>query len=128
MSRTSGLEIRGELEREYADLFTPRALDALAALAPLNPERREVMAVRIARRQERARTKQRITFLDPASIIPRTTLAVRDVREGNFTGSDIPTDLKRQWVQASSVPALHSAGPQAGNWRTAAHVSPSGAG
>ena len=41
------LEIRAGLEREYADIFTPEARAALAALARFDPERKALMEVRI---------------------------------------------------------------------------------
>ena len=37
-STTPALEIRDGLDREYADLFTPEAMAALAALARFDPE------------------------------------------------------------------------------------------
>src|SRR5262249_15777889 len=52
---TPALEVRGPALRSYPDVYTEAALAALAALAPLNRDRREVMARRIARRRERAR-------------------------------------------------------------------------
>ena len=42
-------EIRGNLESEYQDVFTPEALNALEALAKFDLERKAVMAGRIAR-------------------------------------------------------------------------------
>jgi malate synthase len=70
------LQIRGDLERSYADVYTPEALAALAALAPLNEPRRALMSARIQRRAARARGRQRIAFLDPATTIPGTEIKV----------------------------------------------------
>ena len=95
------LEIRKNTRTEYADVFTPRALEALHALAPLDDDRKSVMAGRIARRQARARDRQRIAFLDPSSHIPRTRIRVQDARDGKFAGSEIPSDLQRQWIQGT---------------------------
>jgi len=103
------LEIRAGLEREYADIFTPEARAALAALARFDPERKALMEVRILRRAERAREKRRIGFLDPNSLIPRTRIKVRDAREGRFIGGEIPADLRRQWIQGTGPAARPNA-------------------
>jgi malate synthase len=99
------LEIRRSTRASYSDVFTPQALDALHALAPLDDDRKAVMARRIARRQARARNGQRIAFLDPASEIPRTRIRVQDARAGAFVGSEIPPDLERQWIQGTGPAA-----------------------
>jgi malate synthase len=101
MSVASSLQIRGNLKDDYPDVLTSDALDALAALAPLNRDRLEVMAARIERRKRRDLGRERIGFLDPSSIIPRTNLTVRDARDGNFEGGEIPSDLQRQWIQGT---------------------------
>ncbi|MFL6280448.1 MAG: malate synthase [Vicinamibacterales bacterium] len=95
------LEIRGTLETSYPDVLTPEALSALAALAPFDVERKSVMKARIARRASRVRDRQRIAFLDPLSLIPRTQIKVQDARQGKFVGSEIPRDLRRQWIQGT---------------------------
>ena len=59
------------------------------------------MAKRISRRLARERDRRRITFLETESVIPRTSIRVQDARDGNFEGSDIPKDLKRQWIQGT---------------------------
>jgi malate synthase len=105
------LEIRRTVRTNYADVFTAQALDALHALAPLDEDRKAVMAGRIARRERRARTGQRIAFLDPSSEIPRTRIRVQDAREGKFVGSDIPTDLQRQWIQGTGPAAKPGVSP-----------------
>jgi malate synthase len=95
------LTIRDDLETNYSDIYTAAARDALVALAPLDEDRREVMASRIRRRRWRHRNGERLGFLDPASVIPRTGITVQDAREGNFEGSEIPHDLQRQWIQGT---------------------------
>src|SRR5437867_12881958 len=80
---TGSLEIRGNLENEYPDVFTPEALAALEALAKFDADRKEVLASRTARRTARFRNKERINFLDPNSLIPRTNIKVQDARDGN---------------------------------------------
>ena len=101
MTARHGLRIRHGLEREYADVLTPRALAALAALAPFNRLRLDLMAARIQRRLDRARKREHIGFLDPASTIGGTSVRVQDAREGRFEGSEIPHDLRRQWIQGT---------------------------
>ena len=99
------LQVRSGAAREYADVLTKTALDALGVLAPLDADRKAVMAARIARRSDRARSRERIAFLDPDSLIPRTRVTVGDARDGAFTGSDIPPDLRRQWIQGTGPAA-----------------------
>ncbi|HUE96114.1 MAG TPA: hypothetical protein VMN39_05615 [Longimicrobiaceae bacterium] len=98
---TPSLVIRGGLPAEYPDVYTPAALAAIHALAPFDPERKELMDARIRRRADRARQGERIRFLDPDAVIPRTDIRVRDARDGRFDGSDIPPDLQRQWIQGT---------------------------
>ena len=95
-----GLEFRATTER-YSDIFTLAAVGALEALAPLNQERRSVMAARIQRRLERIRDQRGIAFLPADAWIPRTTIRVQDARDGNFDGGEIPHDLRRQWIQGT---------------------------
>jgi len=103
--KSSTLEIRRGLEKKYEDVFTPEARAALSALAPLDPERKALMADRIQRREKRAHNKARIHFLDPESMIPRTQIKVEDARNGKFVGSEIPPDLQRQWIQGTGPAA-----------------------
>ena len=98
-------EIRGNLESQYADVYTPQALAALEALAPLDADRKALMTARIARRAQRARDRQPIAFLDPAATIGRTHITVQEARGGKFVGSDIPADLQRQWIQGTGPAA-----------------------
>ena len=95
------LQIRQGVAGQYDDVLTPAVLEALEALAGLEPERRQLMRDRIARRALRVRERRRIGFLDPAATIGRTALTVRQAREGQFEGSEIPHDLTRQWIQGT---------------------------
>src|SRR5438132_9618256 len=95
------LEIRANLENAYADVFTPEAVAALEALAGLDADRKALMAARIERRAARARNKQRNAFLDPQATIARTRLKVQDARAGTVIGTEIPSDLQRQWIQGT---------------------------
>ena len=120
------LEIRHGVEREYADLFTPEAKGALAALARFDPDRRALMDARMTRRAGRASRKERIGFLDQNSVIPRTTINVRDAREGKFAGPEIPHDLRRQWIQGTG-PAARPNAPSEAGLRNVAYALLSGA-
>jgi len=110
----------------YEDLFTPRVLSALEALVPLNADRRAVMAARIARRHDRIENRKRIAFLSPDALIPRTSIRVRDAREGNFEGSEIPRDLQRQWIQGTGPATKPRASVESG-LRNVAYALLSGA-
>src|SRR5262245_7732270 len=99
------LEIRPAARGQYPDVYTREALDALSALAPLDDERQAIMSARLARRAARIRDRQRIHFLPADSLIPRTRIRVQDARDGKFTGSEIPHDLQRQWIQGTGPAA-----------------------
>jgi malate synthase len=98
-------EIRANLGRTYRDVFTHDVLAALGALAPLDADRQTIMTARTARRATRARNHERITFLPADAVIPRTRITVQDARDGNFVGSEIPADLRRQWIQGTGPAA-----------------------
>jgi malate synthase len=125
MSQPS-LEIRGQLATTYADVYTPQALEALHAVAPLDRERRALMSARIAWRAERAREHRRIAFLDPGTRIGRSGLTVQQARDGDFEGSEIPADLQRQWIQGTG-PAARPNAQVAQNLRNVAYALLSGA-
>ena len=95
------LEIRSAARSAYPDIFTRDAMEALNVLAPRDDERKAVMSARIARRARRAQQRERITFLDPSATIARTAIRVQDARDGRFTGSVVPKDLRRQWIQGT---------------------------
>lgn len=97
----NALEFRPGIQAAYPDVYTPEALRALEALAPLDARRRERMAARTALRKRRHDQGERIAFLDPASLIPGTQITVADARAGNFDGAVIPPDLQRQWIQGT---------------------------
>ena len=99
------LEIRGNLQSAYADVFTPEAVAALEALAGLDADRKAVMAARIQRRAARARDRERIGFLDPQATIARTPIKVQQARDGAFAGAAVPKDLQRQWIQGTGPAA-----------------------
>jgi malate synthase len=102
------LEIRPDALANYPDVLTSAVVTALRELAPLDDDRHAVMAARLTRREQRAKNSERIAFLDPASIIARTNIRVADARAGAFTGSAIPSDLQRQWIQGTGPGAKPS--------------------
>ena len=126
MAGVRTLEIRGSLQTRYQDVLTVDALAALEALAPLDAERKAVMHTRTERRAARARDRRRLAFLDPASYIPRTRIKVEDARNGAFTGSEVPADLQRQWIQGTG-PAAKPNAPVERSIRNIAHALLSGA-
>src|ERR671925_276824 len=99
------LEVRGTLQHTYQDVFTSEAMAALETVGLLDAERKAVMRGRIERRAGGARERQRLAFLDPGSYIPRTRIKVADARNGDFVGSEIPPDLRRQWIQGTGPAA-----------------------
>jgi malate synthase len=120
------LEIRGNLENTYADVYTPEAVAALEALAGFDAGRKALMAARIERRAARARNKERIAFLAPQATIGRTRIKVQDARAGAFVGSEIPRDLQRQWIQGTG-PAAKPNAPVEKSIRNVAYALLSGA-
>jgi malate synthase len=120
------IQIRSAAGAAYTDVYTPEAVEALRALAPFDDDRRAVMASRIARRRARAASGQRITFLEPQATIPRTSIRVQDAREGRFSGSEIPADLQRQWIQGTG-PGAKPGAPIDKSIRNVAYALLSGA-
>lgn len=99
------INIRGNLKERYQDIYTAEVLTTLSLLSHFNGDIKSAMAARLRRRGERQQTKQRIGFLDPKSSIPRTTIKVKDARDGKFEGPIIPKDLQRQWIQGTGPAA-----------------------
>lgn len=122
----SQIAIRDNLKEAYKDIYTPEALAALSALAHFNSDIKSAMAARYKRRAEREQQKQRIEFLDPESIISRTSIKVKDARSGKFEGSVIPRDLQRQWIQGTG-PAAKPNSPLESSIRNVAYALLSGA-
>ena len=120
------LEMRGTLEAAFADVLTPAAIAALEHLAHFDRDRKDLMEARIERRHNRAINRQRITFLDSDARIGRTTMTVREARDGQFTGSELPADLQRQWIQGTG-PAARPHAPAEVSIRNVAYALLSGA-
>ncbi|KAA3617026.1 MAG: malate synthase [Calditrichaeota bacterium] len=93
--------IRDNLLSKYSDVFTKEALTSINLLSQFNDERLKLMSKRIQRRNDRFAKKENISFLDPDQIIAGTDILVKDARAGKFTGSEIPHDLQRQWIQGT---------------------------
>src|SRR5687767_2353665 len=120
------IEIRHAAQSAYSDVYTPEAVEALRALAPLDDDRKALMTARSARRAARARERRRIAFLDPSATIGGTAISVQAARDGDFEGSEIPADLQRQWIQGTG-PAARPGTPVATNLRNVAYALLSGA-
>ncbi len=120
------LQLRAGVQAAYPDLYTPEALAALDALAGFDGDRRALMAARIQRRADRTRAGQRIAFLDPDTAIGHTGLTVRQARAGEFSGADIPADLRRQWIQGTGPGARPRAAwrPACATWPTPSSRAP----
>jgi malate synthase len=99
------IEIRSGLRAEYPDVYTPEALAAIEALAPLDAAVKQVMRARMERRARRFGDRERIRFLDAGAAITGTDIGVQDARDGKFTGSEVPHDLQRQWIQGTGPAA-----------------------
>ncbi len=125
---TSGreLRIRDNLKTRYPDVLTSQAVAAIEALAGFNEDQRQLMSARTERRAKRFRDRTRIEFLDPDALIPRTSVRVRDARAGRFEGSEIPPDLRRQWIQGTGPGAKPNA-PIESSIRNVAYAMLSGA-
>jgi malate synthase len=96
----SKIVISKEKFLQYRDVYTPEVLNALQSLSWLNAAQKALMEKRNKRRQERVNGKLNIDFL-PDSASVNGSLTVSEIRKGNFKCSEIPHDLKRQWIQGT---------------------------
>jgi malate synthase len=124
--RAHRLFVRDGVRSQYEDVLSPAALEAVAALAPLNRERRRLLDERAQRRERRRRERQPLSFLDPTLRLPGTELTVAEARAGQFVGSAIPADLQRQWIQGTG-PAARPRATVEQNFRSVAYALLSGA-
>jgi malate synthase len=120
------LEFRKTVRADYPDVLTADAVRALEDLSRFDAPRKAIMHARIERRAARAAKRERIGFLDPNTVIGRTSIKVRDARDGNFVGSPIPADLRRQWIQGTG-PAARPGAPVEVGLRNVAYALLSGA-
>ncbi|MDF1548380.1 MAG: hypothetical protein P1P88_11200 [Bacteroidales bacterium] len=112
--------------KAYQDIYTPEALSALEALADLNAEQKQLMEKRNKRRLERLSGKMNVDFLPESLTIGENKLSVAEIRKGNFECSEIPPDLKRQWIQGTG-PAAKPNAPIESSIRNVAYALLSGA-
>ena len=116
------MQIRGNLASDYADIYTPAALDALKALAVLDPDRKTLMAARLARREERARSGRRIEFLDPDALIGRTSMPVRGPAVRRWSTSGPITAAWSMWPCAAGAGATtQPVSSGSATWRDGSH-------
>ena len=124
------LQVRGDLLRSYGDVFTPEAMAALAALAPLDAPRRALMAARIQRRARAPATASASRSSTPRRRFRGTDITVQDARDGKFerqrdpgrpaSGSGSRARARRRgrtrpWSRASATsPTRCSPAPTAG--------------
>ena len=73
----SEIIIHGNLKELYKDVYTSETLSALSFLSHFNNDIKSLMNARLKRRAERQQKKQRIAFLDPENVIPRTNIKLR---------------------------------------------------
>jgi malate synthase len=119
-------EFRPGIRDRFPDVFTPAAVAAIEAIAPLNRDRNALMASRLARRAARIRDRTTLGFLDPDQKIARTEIFVGEARAGDFFGGVIPPDLQRQWIQGTGPAARPRASLEEG-LRNVAYALLSGA-
>ena len=120
------LEIRDNLGQEFADIYTSEACAALVHMAQFNAAQHQLMDRRLKRRAERIQGQKQLCFLDPSARIGGTDILVQDARDGKFTGSVIPADLQRQWIQGTGPAAKPNASLRS-SLRNAAYALLSGA-
>jgi len=126
MQTVGSLRVRDGVRERYPDVLSPDALEAIAALAAFEEDRRELMRARIERRERRRREREPIGFLPADATIGRTNIRVGDARAGRFDGSEIPADLQRQWIQGTG-PATRPRATTADSIRNVAYALLSGA-
>jgi malate synthase len=124
--KNDSIIIRDNLKEQYRDIYTDEVLLALNTLAHFNKSVKNLMNERIKRRNDRHKNSKRIEFYNPESLIPGSSIKVKDAREGRFEGSVIPHDLQRQWIQGTGPAAKPNASLES-SIRNAAYALLSGA-
>jgi len=124
--KNDSIIIRDNLKEQYRDIYTDEVLLALDTLAHFNKSVKHLMNERIKRRNDRHKNSKRIEFYNSESLIPGSTIKVKDAREGRFEGSEIPHDLQRQWIQGTGPAAKPNASLES-SIRNAAYALLSGA-
>jgi len=124
--KNDSIIIRDNLKEQYRDIYTDEVLLALNTLAHFNKAVKNLMNERIKRRNDRHKNNKRIEFYDPESLVPGSSIKVKDARKGRFEGSVIPPDLQRQWIQGTGPAAKPNASLES-SIRNAAYALLSGA-
>jgi len=122
----SQLHILPERLLSHPDIYTDEVLKALEALAFLNDQQKALMTKRNEPTCAAHRKKEAPNFLEDIDIIGPEKLKVADIRKGAFECSEIPQDLKRQWVQGTG-PAARPHSAIASSIRNVAYALLSGA-
>jgi malate synthase len=117
---------RSNIRDVYNDIYTSEVLSALSVLSQFNNDIKDVMLKRIRLRDERQQNRKRMTFMDPDSYIPMTSIKVQDARDGRFEGAIIPADLQCQWIQGTGPGAKPNA-PTESSIRNVSYALLSGA-
>jgi malate synthase len=89
LSCPEGVEVKGRVTPEVAEILTPEALDFVARLERKFGDRRKELLARRAQRQERLDAGEMPDFL------PET----RSIREGSWTIAPLPKDLQDRRVE-----------------------------
>lgn len=89
----------------YQDVYTDEVSAILESLASLNSEQKILMEKRNERRANRIKKNAELDFLPLSTVIGFNNLTVESIRKGDFECSEIPSDLKRQWVQGTGPAA-----------------------
>ena len=85
------LEFGKTVKADYPDVITDRGCAGAGGISRASMRRASSSwTARIERRARRARHRERIGFLDPNGVIGRTSIKVKDARDGDFVGADIP--------------------------------------
>ena len=105
MSHKQPLQIRAGVQSAYQDLYPAKTQQLLQSLRSLDDRRLELMQARDRRRAERIQQRKPIEFLAAEATIDGSDIKVQDARDGNFSGSAIPSDLQRQWIQGTGPAA-----------------------
>ncbi|WP_258105824.1 malate synthase [Marinoscillum sp. MHG1-6] len=120
------LTLNPDLMSGYKDILTEDVLSALDHMVELNQEQKRLMQKRLERRAKRLSGDLPLAFLPEEAVIEGTDILVSDARNGRFVGSEIPGDLKRQWIQGTG-PAAKPGAPLESSLRNVAYALLSGA-
>ncbi|WP_020531271.1 hypothetical protein [Flexithrix dorotheae] len=95
--------------QSYTDIYTKEAFQALEVMCHLNKEQKQLMEKRNKRRFQRTANNLSIDFLGEIERIGDLKETAGQIRKGEFDCSEIPDDLKRQWIQGTGPAAKPNA-------------------